>query len=218
MTAPDLSNQIIESVPNFSEGRRREVIEAIVAAIQAPGVLLLDQSSDWDHNRSVVTVAGSPAAVLEGLFRAVTVAAGCINLFEHRGQHPRLNDRRRAARPHPQHHVGGMRRSCRPTWRAHRRVGTTRLSLREAAMNLPERRNPGRRAQGRVRVARTGDRPAGAQTRLRPHGARRPGKSGDRRRSPVPHRLQLLSAQRRRSDRQRHLPSASASVAAGCPA
>ncbi len=90
MTAPDLSNQIIESVPNFSEGRRPEVIEAIVAAIQAPGVLLLDQSSDWDHNRSVVTVAGSPAAVLEGLFRAVTVAAERINLFEHRGQHPRL--------------------------------------------------------------------------------------------------------------------------------
>ena len=90
MIAPDLSNMIIESVPNFSEGRRPEVIEAIVAAIQAPGVLLLDQSSDWDHNRSVVTVAGSPAAVLEGLFRAITVAAERINLFEHRGQHPRL--------------------------------------------------------------------------------------------------------------------------------
>ena len=90
MTASEHSQQIVESVPNFSEGRRPEVIAAIVEAIQAPGVLLLDQSSDWDHNRSVVTIAGPPAAVLEGLFRAVATAAQRINLFEHRGQHPRL--------------------------------------------------------------------------------------------------------------------------------
>ncbi|MEZ4866193.1 MAG: glutamate formimidoyltransferase [Caldilineaceae bacterium] len=81
---------IIESVPNFSEGRRPEVIAAIVTAIQAPGVLLLNQSSDWDHNRTVVTIAGPPEAVIEGLFRAVRVAAEHINLFEHRGVHPRL--------------------------------------------------------------------------------------------------------------------------------
>ena len=81
---------IIESVPNFSEGRRPEVVQAIVEAIQAPGVLLLDYSSDWDHNRSVVTVAGAPEAVLEGLFRAVRVAAERINLFAHQGEHPRL--------------------------------------------------------------------------------------------------------------------------------
>lgn len=81
---------IVEAVPNFSEGRRLEVVEAIVAAIQAPGVLLLDHSSDWDHNRSVVTIAGSPAAVVEGLFRAVAVAAQLINLFEHQGEHPRI--------------------------------------------------------------------------------------------------------------------------------
>lgn len=81
---------LIEAVPNFSEGRRPEVVSAIVEAIQAPGVLLLDASSDPDHNRSVVTVTGAPEAVLEGLFRAVTVAAERINLFEHRGEHPRL--------------------------------------------------------------------------------------------------------------------------------
>ncbi len=203
MTAPDLSNQIIESVPNFSEGRRPEVIEAIVAAIQAPGVLLLDQSSDWDHNRSVVTVAGSPAAVLEGLFRAVTVAAERINLFEHRGQHPRLgNDRRRAARPHPQHHVGGMRRSCRPTWRAHRRELELPVYLYEAAARLPERRNLADVRKGEFELlVQEIDQPA-RKPDFGP--ARRPGRSGDRRRSPVPHRLQLLSAQRRRSDRQRH--------------
>jgi glutamate formiminotransferase len=81
---------IIEAVPNFSEGRRPEVVDAIVAAIQTPGVLLLDASSDWDHNRSVITVAGTPAAVLEGLFQAAKVAAERINLFEHQGEHPRL--------------------------------------------------------------------------------------------------------------------------------
>ena len=82
--------QIVEAVPNFSEGRRPEVVDAIVAAIQAPGVLLLNYSSDWDHNRSVVTVAGPPDAVLEGLFRAIAVAASEIDLFEHRGEHPRI--------------------------------------------------------------------------------------------------------------------------------
>jgi len=81
---------IIESVPNFSEGRRADVIQALIAAIQAPGVLLLDASSDADHNRTVITVAGEPDAVLEGVFRAAALAAQTINLFEHRGEHPRI--------------------------------------------------------------------------------------------------------------------------------
>jgi glutamate formiminotransferase len=81
---------IVEAVPNFSEGRRAEVIQAIVAAIQAPGVLLLDYSSDVAHNRSVVTIAGDPEAVLEGLFCATRTAAQHINLFEQRGEHPRI--------------------------------------------------------------------------------------------------------------------------------
>ncbi len=81
---------IIEAVPNFSEGRRAAVIELIAQAICAPGVRLLHQTSDWDHNRSVITVAGPPEAVLEGLFQATRVAATQINLFEQRGEHPRL--------------------------------------------------------------------------------------------------------------------------------
>jgi len=81
---------IVEAVPNFSEGRRPEVVAALVEAIQAPGVWLLDVSSDPDHNRTVITVAGEPDAVLEGLFRAVATAAQRINLFEHRGEHPRI--------------------------------------------------------------------------------------------------------------------------------
>jgi glutamate formiminotransferase len=81
---------LIEAVPNFSEGRRPEVVQALVEAIQAPGVLLLDYSSDPDHNRSVLTVVGEPDAVLSGLLRAVRTAAERINLFEHRGEHPRI--------------------------------------------------------------------------------------------------------------------------------
>lgn len=81
---------IIESAPNFSEGRRPEVVSALVEAIQAPGVLLLNTSSDWDHNRSVITIAGPPSAVVEGLFRAVALAAKTIDLFTHQGVHPRL--------------------------------------------------------------------------------------------------------------------------------
>lgn len=88
LTSP--SAIIIESVPNFSEGRRPEVIAALVQAIQAPGVQLLNYSSDWDHNRTVITIAGPPDAVLQGLLQAITVAATEIDLFHHQGAHPRL--------------------------------------------------------------------------------------------------------------------------------
>lgn len=82
--------QIIEAVPNFSEGQRMDVVDAIAAAVQQPGVHLLHRTSDWDHNRSVLTVAGEPEAVLAGLFRAVAVAAERIDLRQQRGVHPRL--------------------------------------------------------------------------------------------------------------------------------
>jgi glutamate formiminotransferase len=81
---------LVEAVPNFSEGRRPAVIAALVEAIQAPGVRLLHQTSDWDHNRTVLTVAGAPSALLEGLFQAVRLAAEQIDLFVQRGAHPRL--------------------------------------------------------------------------------------------------------------------------------
>ena len=81
---------IIEAVPNFSEGRRPEVVNAIVDSIAIDGVVVLGVTSDYDHNRSVVTVAGAPDAVLEGLFRGVETAATQIDLFTHQGEHPRL--------------------------------------------------------------------------------------------------------------------------------
>ena len=81
---------IIESVPNFSEGRRPAVINALVEAIQTPGVMVLNCSSDYDHNRTVITVAGPPTTVLAGLLRATAVAAQEIDLYTQRGVHPRL--------------------------------------------------------------------------------------------------------------------------------
>jgi glutamate formiminotransferase len=81
---------LIEAVPNFSEGRCLAVVDALVAALLVPGVALLDRTSDWDHHRSVLTVAGPPAAVVEGLLRAIRVAAQSIDLFNHHGAHPRL--------------------------------------------------------------------------------------------------------------------------------
>jgi glutamate formiminotransferase len=82
---------LIECVPNFSEGRRAEVVEQIVAAIRAvPGVLVLDVESDADHNRSVVTFVGAPAAVVDGALAGMAVAQQLINLDQHQGAHPRL--------------------------------------------------------------------------------------------------------------------------------
>lgn len=83
--------QIVECVPNFSEGRRQEVIDAIVAAIAAaPGTKVLDVQSDADHNRTVVTFVGEPEAALEGAFQGARQAAALIDLTVHRGEHPRM--------------------------------------------------------------------------------------------------------------------------------
>lgn len=81
---------IVECVPNFSEGVDREKVVAIVRAMEVPGVSLLDWSSDADHNRSVVTVAGSPDAVVEAAVRAAGKAAELIDLTQQRGEHPRI--------------------------------------------------------------------------------------------------------------------------------
>ena len=83
--------RLVECVPNFSEGRRREVIEAIVRAItEVERVWVLDVESDEDHNRSVVTFVGEPEAVEEAAFRAIRKAAELIDMDQHRGQHPRI--------------------------------------------------------------------------------------------------------------------------------
>jgi glutamate formiminotransferase len=82
--------QIVECVPNFSEGRDRGKVEAIVRAMRVEGVHLLDYSLDVDHNRSVVTLAGAPEAVVEAAIRGVGKAAELIDLREQTGEHPRI--------------------------------------------------------------------------------------------------------------------------------
>jgi glutamate formiminotransferase len=77
-------------VPNYSEGRRPEVIQAIISAMQVEGVRLLDWSLDADHNRSVVTIAGPPAAVVESAIRGAGRAAQLIDLTSQQGVHPRI--------------------------------------------------------------------------------------------------------------------------------
>ncbi len=83
--------KIVECVPNFSEGRRPEVIEQIVQAMRAvAGVRVLDVQSDTAHNRTVVTTVGPPEAVAEAAFQAIAQAARLIDMETHRGEHPRL--------------------------------------------------------------------------------------------------------------------------------
>ena len=81
---------IVECVPNFSEGVDRERVVAIIRAMEVPGVSLLDWSADRDHNRSVVTVAGAPEAVVESAVRGAGKAAELVDLTRQRGEHPRI--------------------------------------------------------------------------------------------------------------------------------
>ena len=84
------SRPIIEAVPNFSEGRHSDVIDELAAAVQSSGARLLHRTSDAHHNRTVLTVAGAPEPVLQGLFSAVQTAVARIDLRQHQGVHPRL--------------------------------------------------------------------------------------------------------------------------------
>jgi glutamate formiminotransferase len=85
-----MNETVMECVPNFSEGGDRRKVLAIVGAMRVPGVSLLDWSMDSDHNRSVVTIAGPPAAVVEAAVRAAGKAAELIDLTAQQGVHPRI--------------------------------------------------------------------------------------------------------------------------------
>jgi glutamate formiminotransferase len=83
--------QIVECVPNFSEGRRAEVIDRIAGSISAvTGVKLLGKEMDHNHNRAVVTFIGSPDGVTEAAFNACKTASELIDLTKHKGEHPRI--------------------------------------------------------------------------------------------------------------------------------
>jgi glutamate formiminotransferase / formiminotetrahydrofolate cyclodeaminase len=83
--------QLVECVPNFSEGRRQEVVEAIAKAVRSvAGVTLLDVESNEDHNRSVITFVGPPGQVREAALAASAKAVELIDLNRHKGEHPRM--------------------------------------------------------------------------------------------------------------------------------
>jgi glutamate formiminotransferase len=86
------ADRLVECVPNVSEGRRPEVVDEIVAAFAAadPDVLVLDRSSDADHNRSVLTLAGPGPALVEAAVAGAAACARLIDLTRHRGVHPRM--------------------------------------------------------------------------------------------------------------------------------
>jgi len=85
-----LSGPLVECVPNFSEGRDARQVEAIISAMRVEGVHLLDWSMDADHNRSVVTIAGSPSAVVEAAVQGAGKAIELIDLTRQEGVHPRI--------------------------------------------------------------------------------------------------------------------------------
>ncbi len=135
--------QIVECVPNFSEGQRKEVIDQIVAAIASvPDVIVLDVEADPDHNRSVVTFVGEPAAVEEAAFRSIAKAAELIDLRQHKGKHPRMG----AADVVPFVPLRGvtMQECVEMARRLGKRVGEELgipVYLYEEAATRPERRN-----------------------------------------------------------------------------
>jgi glutamate formiminotransferase len=88
---PSRASALVECVPNFSEGRRPEVMAAIESAVvEVSEVVVLDRHADAVHNRMVLTLAGRVGPIAEAAFRAVRTAAALIDLGQHRGVHPRI--------------------------------------------------------------------------------------------------------------------------------
>lgn len=86
-----MTSPLVECIPNFSEARRPEIIEDILKTLgSVAGIQILDRHSDLDHNRTVITYVGAPAAVEEAAFQAIARAAQLIDLNQHDGEHPRI--------------------------------------------------------------------------------------------------------------------------------
>jgi glutamate formiminotransferase len=133
---------IVECVPNFSEGRDKAKVDAIVDAMKLDGVYLLDREMDADHNRCVITIAGEREAVQEAAIRGVGKAAELIDLNVHKGAHPRLG----AADVVPFIPIDGVsiedcvtmaRQAGEEIWKRHK----IPVYLYEAAAASPERQN-----------------------------------------------------------------------------
>jgi len=133
---------LVECVPNFSEGRDKSKIDAIVGAMKLDGVYLLDREMDADHNRCVITLVGDPVNVAEAAIRGVGKAAELIDLTTHTGAHPRLG----AADVVPFIPIEGVtledcvaiaRRVGEEIWKRYQ----VPVYLYEAAAQTPERQN-----------------------------------------------------------------------------
>lgn len=135
--------EIVECVPNFSEGRDTQVISAIAGAIsRVPGVKFISAEPNRDYNRTVVTFVGGPDAVVEAAFAGTGAAADLIDMSVHAGEHPRLG----AADVVPFIPVSGVTmEDCVALARAFgKRVGEELLLpvyLYEEAATRPERKN-----------------------------------------------------------------------------
>ena len=133
---------LVECVPNFSEGRDKAKVDAILEAMKMDGVYLLDREMDADHNRCVITLVGDPVNVAEAAIRGVGKAAELIDLTKHTGAHPRLG----AADVIPFIPIEGVtledcvaiaRRVGEEIWKRHQ----VPVYLYEAAAQRPERQN-----------------------------------------------------------------------------
>ncbi len=134
---------VIECVPNFSEGRRPEIIEAIAASIrQVEGVKLLDVDPGKATNRTVMTMAGAPDRVVEAAFQAIRTAASLIDMRNHTGEHPRMG----ATDVCPLIPISGisMEETAKYAHKLASRVGSELgipVYMYEAAASKPERKN-----------------------------------------------------------------------------
>src|SRR5438105_7051296 len=137
-----MSTTLVECVPNFSEGRDKAKVDALIEAMKVEGVYLLDREMDADHNRCVITLVGSREAIAEAAIRGVGKAAELIDLNQHQGAHPRLG----AADVVPFIPVEGVsiedcvtmaRHVGEQIWRRH----TSPVYLYEPAAASPERQN-----------------------------------------------------------------------------
>ncbi len=135
-----MNETVVECVFNFSEGTDRKKVRAIVDAMRVDGVSLLDWSLDGDHNRSVVTIAGPPQAVVEAAVRAAGKAAELIDLTAQQGVHPRIGATDVIPfRSRLRHHAGAVRHPRSPgrlqIWKRH----NIPIYFYEAAASRPDR-------------------------------------------------------------------------------
>src|SRR5450631_3279647 len=137
-----MPSTLVECVPNFSEGRDKVKVDAIIDAMKIPGVYLLDQEMDSDHNRCVITLVGEREAIQEAAIRGVGKAAEIVDLTKQRGAHPRMG----AADVVPFIPIDGVtledcvamaRAAGAEIWKRYK----VPVYLYEAAATLPERQN-----------------------------------------------------------------------------